>query len=438
MTNNVSLLLLAVAFVLVHHPFVSSTTEDDFFPPIAEPSDISYFFADYDLDGLHWALTNIFDRSARNPTVLEKELPQELVSRGGGQTYTSEYKLKHDLAQAKYLADYLVDVDPKKAAYFQSKVIPIYEAVLKNIPPLDELENTKGLYAFSKEDYALGIGEVYNKALYMTSSDELDPSWRQNELLNQRLDLDRIQKQWIGDDSGLLGEADSSPDQSPSVVPGVIVIDNLLDEQALTLIRELLLKNTWWFQTKTPLQFGRYVGAYVDDGMHDPLLLQLALELHKKLPKIMTGHELRYMWAYKYDSSFNSGINLHADEAAVNVNIWLSLEGADLEEDGYEGGLLVYTAKPKEEMNFKTYNTRADEFVVKELLEPSNFANVTIKHQPNRCVIFDSALFHQTQKYKFKTGYQNSRINLTLLYGKMKKDGSESQTDSSSITKEEL
>jgi hypothetical protein len=440
MTNNISLLLLAVAFVLVHHPFfVSSTAEDDFFPPIAEPSDISYFFADYDLDGLHWALKNIFVRSARNPTVLEKELPQELVSRGGGQTYTSEYKLKHDLAQAKYLADYLVDVDPKKAAYFQSKVIPIYEAVLKNIPPLDELENTKGLYAFSKEDYSLGIGEVYNKALYMTSADELDPSWRQNELLNERLDLDLIQKQWNGDDSGLLGEADSSPDQSPSSVPGVIVIDNLLDEQALTLIRELLLKNTWWFQTKTPLQFGRYVGAYIDDGMHDPLLLQLALELHKKLPKIMMGHELRYMWAYKYSSEFYSGINLHADEAAVNVNIWLSLEGADLEEDGYLGGLVVYTAKPKKEWNFKDYNTRADELVVKELLEPSNFANVTVKHKPNRCIIFDSALFHQTQKYKFKTGYQNSRINLTLLYGKMKKDGSESQTDSSSITeKEEL
>ena len=441
MNNSISLFLIiivsAIAFVLVHHPFVSSTAEDDFFPPIAEPSDISYFFADYDLDGLHWALSNIFERSARNPAVLEKELPQELVSRGGGQTYTSAYKLKHDLAQAKYLADYLVDVDPKKAAYFQSKVIPIYEAVLMNIPPLDQLEKTKGLYAFSKEDYSLGIGEVYNKALYMTSADELDPDWRQNELLNERLDLDLIQKQWIGGDSGLLGEADSSPDQSSSV-PGVIVIDNLLDKQALATIRELLLKNTWWFQTKTPLQFGKYVGAYIDDGMHDPLLLQLALELHKKLPKIMSGHELRYMWAYKYDSEFTSGINLHADEAAVNVNIWLSLEEADLEEDGYGGGLVVYTAKPKKEWNFKDYNTRADELVVKELLEPSNFANVTVKHSPNRCVIFDSALFHQTQKYKFKTGYQNSRINLTLLYGTMKKDGFDSQTDSSSITNEEL
>lgn len=431
MNTNISLLLIIIVSAVV----VSSTAEDDLFPPIAEPSDISYFFAGYDLDGLHWALSNIFARSARNPTVMEKELPQELVSRGGGQTYTSEYKLKHDLAQAKYLAEYLVDVDPKKAAYFQSKVIPIYEAVLKNIPPLDELENTKGLYAFSKEDYSLGIREVYNKALYMTSADELDPRWRQNELLNERLDLDLIQKQWIGDDSGLLDEADSSPDQS---VPGVIVIDNLLDEQALTLIRELLLKNTWWFQTKTPLQFGKYVGAYIDDGMHDPLLLQLALELHKKLPKIMTGHELRYMWAYKYDSEFDSGINLHADEAAVNVNIWLSLEGADLEEDGYGGGLVVYTAKPKKEWNFKDYNTRADELVVKELLEPSNFANVTVQHEPNRCIIFDSALFHQTQRYRFRRGYQNSRINLTLLYGKMKKDGSESQTDSSTIAKEEL
>ena len=45
----------------------------------------------------------------------------------------------------------------------------------------------------------------------------------------------------------------------------VIVIDNLLDEHTLALIRELLLKNTWWYQTKTPLEFGKYVGSYIDD-----------------------------------------------------------------------------------------------------------------------------------------------------------------------------
>ena len=48
-------------------------------------------------------------------------------------------------------------------------------------------------------------------------------------------------------------------------------------------------------------------------------------------------------------------------------------------------------------------------------------ANITVKHKPNRAVIFDSALFHQTDKYRFKKGYKNGRINLTLLFGEMQK-----------------
>jgi len=36
--------------------------------------------------------------------------------------------------------------------------------------------------------------------------------------------------------------------------------------------------------------------------MHDPVLLELAKELHTKMPRIMNGHHLKYMWAYKYDS----------------------------------------------------------------------------------------------------------------------------------------
>jgi hypothetical protein len=260
MSLDTLLLILAIsatAVLIVHPLFVSSTSaDDDFFPPIVDSSDISYFFANYDLDGLHWALTNIFSRSARNPNV-SKELPHELVSRGGGVTYTSEYKLKHDLAQAHYLVKYLKSKDPDKAAYFESSVIPIYEKVLDNIPPLDKLERTKGLYAFTKEDYSLGIADVYNKGLYMTSADELDPNWRQRGLLNKQLNFDTIQQQWFGE----------NPDSSNKEmsIPGVVVIDNLLDQHTLSLIREILLKNTWWYQTKTPLEFGKYVGSYIDD-----------------------------------------------------------------------------------------------------------------------------------------------------------------------------
>lgn len=125
---------------------------------------------------------------------------------------------------------------------------------------------------------------------------------------------------------------------------------------------------------------------------------------------------------------WESGINLHADEAAVNVNIWLSMEGADLQESDAGGGLVVYTTKPKASWDFKSYNTNT-EFVRKELLEPSNFANITVKHQPNRCVIFDSALFHQTDKYRFKKGYENGRINLTLLFGEIRKETLSKGTD---------
>ena len=269
MTRVEALLLLLIvssAAVLFVHPSTSTAADDDqFFPPLADSSDISYFFANnYDLDGLYWALTNIFARSARNPSVVSKELPQQLVARGGGASYTSEHKLKNDIAQAKHLVEYFKSSnEPERAAYFQSKVIPTYEKVLANIPPLDQLEKTKGLYAFTKEDYSLGIADVYNKALFTITADELDPNWRQHGLLNKRLNFDTIQQEWFGENV-----VDSSSEETSAATtssPGVIVIDNLLDEHTLSLIRELLLKNTWWYQTKTPLEFGKYVGSYIDD-----------------------------------------------------------------------------------------------------------------------------------------------------------------------------
>lgn len=409
--------------------------DDDFFPPLIEADDISYFFSTYDLDGLHWALTNIFERSARNPNASnKKELPPPLVARGGGDTYTSEYKLKHDLEQAKYLVTELEYDDPQMSKFLASDVIPVYERVLQNIPPLEDLERTKGLYAFDKHDYATGIGELYNKALYMTTADEMDPGWNKhgaNGLLNKGLDWDGIQRDWYGESSDEKEQTTKSPTIASSVdpkasttaqssIPGVLIIDDLLTPHAISLLRKLLLRNTHWFQTKTPLEFGKYVGAYVDDGLNDPIFIELAKQLHQAMPRVMKNHYLKYMWAYKYDSEWESGINLHADQAAVNVNLWLSMEGSDLQEEGYGGGLVVFTTKPPADWDFESYNTNT-EFVVEELLRPTDFANVTVRHRPNRAVIFDSALFHQTDKYRFKKGYENGRINLTLLFGEMQK-----------------
>lgn len=121
-----------------------------------------------------------------------------------------------------------------------------------------------------------------------------------------------------------------------------------------------------------------------------------------------------------------TGINIHADQAAVNTNIWLTPDSANLDKES--GGLVVFTAKPPPDWDFEQYNTDTD-FVREHLLEPTGFANVTIPYKANRAVIFDSALFHQTDNFTFKEGYANRRINLTLLYGDMQRAAAEEQEE---------
>ena len=41
-----------------------------------------------------------------------------------------------------------------------------------------------------------------------------------------------------------------------------------------------------------------------------------------------------------------------------------------------------------------------------------------IPYRENRCVLFDSRVFHVTDDIRFKAGYTHRRVNVTLLYGK--------------------
>ena len=61
--------------------------------------------------------------------------------------------------------------------------------------------------------------------------------------------------------------------------------------------------------------------------MYDSMMAEIALELHKAMPRVMKGHHFKEMWAYKYESSSRegderTGIHVHADDAMVNVNLW--------------------------------------------------------------------------------------------------------------------
>jgi tetratricopeptide (TPR) repeat protein len=194
--------------------------------------------------------------------------------------------------------------------------------------------------------------------------------------------------------------------------PRIIVVDNLLTPEALESLRRFCQASTIWHKTYD----AGYLGTTPESGFACPLLAQIAEEFPKALPEVFRAYPLKYLWAFKYDSSL-AGINLHADFAAVNVNFWITPDEANLDPQG--GGLVVWDKAAPLDWDFDKYNS--DETAMRRFLEQAGARPVTIPYRANRAVIFDSDLFHATDRLSFREGYLNRRINVTLLYGEREK-----------------
>jgi Tfp pilus assembly protein PilF len=246
----------------------------------------------------------------------------------------------------------------------------------------------------------------------------------------QRLRHDAEQQAWLGDRARLDGplfldggDRLAGPAINPANTEKVtadwrasnnqlVVIDNLLTPQALANLRRFCLGSNVWRQTYSD----GYLGAFPEHGFAAPLLAQIADEFRDTFPAIFGGHPLRYLWAFKYDSSM-SGIKIHADEAAVNVNFWITPDEANL--DPEHGGLVVWDKAAPLDWDFDKYN--GDVESPRKFLKDAGATSVTVPYRANRAVIFDSDLFHETDTIRFKDGYENRRINVTLLYGRRDK-----------------
>ena len=409
--------MLLHRFFLVLFIFATSTLSED--KVSTDTASLQKYLATNDMKSLNKALSIRFHESERmmDPSKRTTPLPQNKIQRGSGLDFTTRYKLQADLEQIIYLIEQQEkqqkddSFNGEKLMLYQ-KVKDVYQKVLNQMPSDEELEPNGGLYRFRSQDIQAGILDYYNRALYLPEDDENEkepgscPSGLSTDastgteidnILNPDLDWKAIEKEYWSEN------------------PQVVAIDNILTKEALHKIRKILLESTVFYQTKQPNNFGGYTGAYIDDGLHDRILLELTTELRQYLPSILKPHALRYLWAYKYDSSYN-GIKLHADMAAVNVNLWITPDEANL--DHNSGGLVVFTVKPPPEWDILQYNSDTEK-VYEELLKPTGFKNVTIPYKENRAVLFDSALFHQTDNFHFKKGYPNRRINLTILYGDM-------------------
>ena len=84
--------------------------------------------------------------------------------------------------------------------------------------------------------------------------------------------------------------------------------------------------------------------------------------------------------------------------------------------DPNSGGMVVYNTEAPKDWSFTMYNTNLSR--IQEELSKSNGGREVIPYRENRMVIFNSNLFHETDKYYFKEGYENRRINVTMLFGR--------------------
>lgn len=190
----------------------------------------------------------------------------------------------------------------------------------------------------------------------------------------------------------------------------VVVLDNFLDRMVIEELYKWALESSIWHVTEKH----RYVGSYWNDGFAHPYLLRVAREVQAAYP-FLSNHSLMQMWAYNYHFEETGGITLHADAAIVNVNLWITVDDANL--DPETGGLVVYTKPLTGEETFQQVQDPAFGY---SYLADTRDQNYTIPYRQNRATIFNSNLYHETDKLNFKREFSKRRINFTFLFGEGK------------------
>jgi Flp pilus assembly protein TadD len=292
----------------------------------------------------------------------------------------SKAKIDHDIDQFKYLADSGYDVEKFQA------LAELYRDVSL------EIDWSGGQIQRLSNEHQKLLKETYNRTINVLEAPELVDG-----TLRDTLERGKITKDYFKHDHGLT------------------YIDNFLTPSALNSIRKFLLGSTIWYEIKR----GGYLGAYLKEGLACPLLLQIADDLRINFPEIFKNHQLKQLWAYKYDSRAYkddnglTGIKAHADQAAVNVNFWITPATANLNPES--GGLIVHNTPAPLGWDFKTYNN--DDEKIAKCLENGSREKSIVPYNENRVVIFNSNLIHKTDRFEFKEGYENRRINVTMLFG---------------------
>ncbi len=293
-------------------------------------------------------------------------------------TTVSKARMKHDAEQIQYLTDRGI----------LNRQHDGYRDALKQLHQRASQQSDASWRMPVSQGEITAIAPSYNRLLYVADCPPV-----KNGAVSPALDVREIETRYN------------------AKRPEIMYVDGLLTADALHSIRRFCLESTIW---KRDYPNG-YLGAFLGDGFACPLLLQIAEELRLKFPGIFRQHKLTQAWAFKYDSAL-TGLNMHADAAAVNVNFWITPDETNLDPD--HGGLVVWDREAPRDWNFREYNNAKNEPKVLAWLKQQGAQAVTIPYRCNRAVIFNSDLFHATDRISFKEDYENRRVNITLLYGR--------------------
>jgi len=289
---------------------------------------------------------------------------------------TCRHRLEHDRDQLAWLRG--LGLLPAALAHEPEA----YQALLNE---LSEEERKAVSFTLSEERFGR-IANSYNRFV------RLQPSgWEDRPALSDSVDWPAMEAAFLGGD------------------PRAVTIDGVLSDDALAALRLVCRNSTFWHQIKG----AGYLGAYFREGFNDPLIVRIAEELKAAMPRVLGGLPVRVIWAYSYDQGM-VGINPHADFARVNMNFWITEDEANL--DPSTGGLLVYRKAAPPEWDFRTYNATSAEFIHGFLGDRRDDV-IRIPHRANRAVLFDSRLIHETDTFRFRPGFENRRINITMLFG---------------------
>jgi tetratricopeptide (TPR) repeat protein len=290
-------------------------------------------------------------------------------------TFATRSKLRHDAEQFRYLAEHRRDRSRFDA------LARAYEAVAKDFPEQP--------IALSPQQREL-LGDDYNIAIAVADAPELAGG-----AVAGRADVDELTRRFRAGPTG------------------AIFFDDLLTPGGLSLLRRYLLESTIWHDFS---HIGGFVASYLEDGLASPLVLQIADEIRQTFPGLLREHPLSQAWAFK-GLEGSSAVDVHADDAAISLNFWITPTAANLTPD--RGGLTVCREPPPRDWKMRDYD--ADHERIVAFLEQNGENTLKVSCRQNRAVLFESRLFHASDHPIFAPSYENHRINMTLLFGRHKR-----------------